>query len=154
MSQWKDQFERVSRALKKVEQPSGDRDAELDDLYGFFQACWHLKDWIKNDDSLQQDLRDAIVHAVEATESLQFCADLANGSKHLKLKREIKGANLWHVESLKNIDAKTGEVIFSVKIGYMVASKHGIPTPSDVIGFSRKVVQGLERPVAQHGLKT
>jgi len=154
MSRWKAQFERMSRALKKVEQPSGDRDAERDDLYSFFQACWHLKDWIKNDDSLQQDMRDAIVHAVETTESLQFCADLANGSKHLKLKRERKGANLWHVESLQNIDAKTGEVISKVEIGYMVASKQGIPTPSDVIGFSRKAVRDWKDLLVQHGLKT
>jgi hypothetical protein len=153
MSPWESQFKRVIRALKKVEQPNSDKDAELDDLYSFFQNCWHLRDWIRNDGSLPQDIRDAIIIAAEHTESLKFCADLANGSKHLKLIRSgRKGAQLWHIESILVKDAKTGEVLSQAPVGYLIGSKQGSPTPSDVIGFSRKAVQDWKDLLAAHGL--
>jgi hypothetical protein len=56
-----------------------------DDLWSFFQNCWHLKDWIKNDDTLDAKIRTKIVDEAHASPALMVCADLANASKHLKL---------------------------------------------------------------------
>ena|ERR1700719_794556 len=153
MSAWEQQFKRVARALKKVEQRKTDDEEELDDIYNFFQNCWHLKDWIKNDDGLSQEIRDAIVRDAETTESLRFCADLANGSKHLKLQKERHGAKLWHIRAISVTDGKTGEILSSAEIGYVIASKDGSPTPSDLIGFSRKAVQDWKDLLAKHKLE-
>lgn len=80
------QFERASRALRKMR---NNRNRELvdyeDDVWCFFQNCWHLKDWIRNDDRIPQEHRDSVENDVCQSEALCICADLANRSKHLKL---------------------------------------------------------------------
>lgn len=96
MAAWNLQFSRVLRSLKRIEEINNDDSDEfLDALLTFFQNCWHLKEWIRNDDGLPTHVRSAITREAEKLESLQFCADLANGSKHLKLTTPRKGAILW-----------------------------------------------------------
>jgi len=56
-----------------------------DDVWHFFQDCWHLKDWIKNDDQISKVHRDSVENDANRSEALRICADLANRSKHLKL---------------------------------------------------------------------
>jgi hypothetical protein len=149
---WESQFARATRALRKIERPRRRNGPNLDDLYSFFQNCWHLKDWIKNDDSIPADVRAAILHEAEIIESLRFCADLANRSKHHKLTRERVGAGLWHVRSMAIIDAETGEVTSEVPIGFTVVSKIGSPTPSDIVGFASRAVQEWTNLLVKHGL--
>ena len=49
-----------------------------------------LKDWLKNDPHSQSVVSDIEV-MIDHSESLQLCADLANGSKHLTLKTTRTG---------------------------------------------------------------
>jgi hypothetical protein len=51
MAAWQSQYDRLLRSLRKVERADEDPTVQLDDLFSFFQNCWHLKDWIKNDDA-------------------------------------------------------------------------------------------------------
>jgi hypothetical protein len=62
-----------------------------DAVYTFFQTCYHLKDWIKNDPNApgQKDVE----YFVSSSSSLSICADICNGSKHLKLTRSRSGGN-------------------------------------------------------------
>jgi hypothetical protein len=153
MSAWEEQFKRMARALKKVEQPKTDDEEALDDIYSFFQNCWHLKDWIQHDDSLPPKISYAIVRDAHKMESLRFCADLANGSKHLKLdKMERHGAKLLRIGKLAVSDAKTGEILSSSEIGYVIGSKNGSPAPSDVIGFSLRAFQDWKDLLAKYKL--
>jgi hypothetical protein len=57
-----------------------------DEVYAFFQNCYHLKDWLKNDSSSASKVKDVETFVGSST-PLTICADLANGSKHLLLKR-------------------------------------------------------------------
>lgn len=96
-----EQLNRARRSLKKLEQlsalrpstkvkiPSTEQDEYLDALYHFFQDCWHIKDWIKNDPDAPSMLKDAVrrIEIAKASDkdwvkSLMLCADVANGSKH------------------------------------------------------------------------
>ena len=61
-----------------------------DDLHHFFQDCWHLKEWIKNDRSLH--LPANIEDAVASHKALRIVADLANGSKHFVRTTHREGA--------------------------------------------------------------
>ena len=141
------------RALKRVENSSTDENAELDDIYSFFQNAWHLKDWLDKDKSILQVTRDAVVHDAENSDTLKFCADLANGSKHLKLARSVrKGATLLRA-GLSVTDSATGKVISEIPRMYIVGSKHGSPRPSDVVGFAQKVVQDWTALLMKHGLQ-
>lgn len=99
-ARWTEQWDRVFRWLSRVQETAAGRphdrptDWYQDEVYAFFQNCWHLKDWLKNDPaaaaSAASDV-ETFASDVEtfASESpnLCLCADLANGSKHLRLKR-------------------------------------------------------------------
>ena len=93
---WHDQYKRVERWLKRIKDHSGVQDnhqEEYEDfLWGYFQNCWHLKDWIKNDPSVNQTHAEEIYRLVDRGEAknsdaLKACSDLANATKHVELHR-------------------------------------------------------------------
>lgn len=173
---WKAQFDRMLRSLSKVEQRDADPTLQLDDLYHFFQDCWHLKDWIKNDDTLSQVTRDAIVKEAEKTESLNFCAELAIESKHLVLKhprKEKKGATLWRWDITQKTsdpnkatvakrsanddvpenDSTNSEVALRTS-QYVIASQRGTLPPGGIVAFARQAVQDWKDLLNKHALDT
>jgi len=80
---WYSQYERMHRTYAR---PSNRYVSSIDyddDLRHFFQDCWHLKDWIKNDTNVAPAVRDAIEMEVSALRPLRIAADLANGCKHI-----------------------------------------------------------------------
>ncbi len=87
---YKEQFQRVLRCLKKLKNQDRGTLEYSDDIWSFFQNCWHLKDWIKNDPELPRTIRDSIEKEIEQFESLLICADLSNRSKHSELNRNIR----------------------------------------------------------------
>ena len=72
---------RVSVKLDVSDEGAGFNDAE-DYLWAFFQNCWHIKDWIRNDPRVTNEAKERVWEAVQTTRSLRLAADLANGSKH------------------------------------------------------------------------
>jgi hypothetical protein len=51
----------------------------MDDLHHFRQDCWHLKDWIRDD---QDDrFRSVVEPLVRSSSSLMIAADLANAAR-------------------------------------------------------------------------
>jgi hypothetical protein len=91
---WQWQWTRVQNHLVEVRAVYAGRvggtDAALDTTLSFFEAVHHLKDWLDNDASsgLTKGDGDALINK---SLMLQLCADLANGSKHLTLKRTRTG---------------------------------------------------------------
>ena len=86
-----EQLERVRRFLVRFEalgtgvehtQHSGNYE---DDVYSFFQNCYHLKDWIKNDPYCAN--WSDVEAMINGSQYLQICADLCNAQKHLSLTR-------------------------------------------------------------------
>ncbi|HAF11286.1 MAG TPA: hypothetical protein DCK98_14555 [Chloroflexi bacterium] len=93
---WEEQWSRVQRWYEAFTQTEAGRrhdrtsDDYLDEVHAFFQNCYHLKDWLKNDPAskvLAKDVEDMLAKST----SLSLCADLANGSKHLTLKTTRTG---------------------------------------------------------------
>ncbi len=94
---YKSQYKRVMRwysLIKEIhEGRAHDRDEKYyeDTYYAFFQNCYHLKDWIKNDSAIQskvnpKSLRNHPVEGyVNSNELLQLCGDICNATKHLIL---------------------------------------------------------------------
>ena len=90
---WKAQYDRMKRAYARLLEPHRSSIDYDDDLQHFFQDCWHLKDWIKNDESLT--LNGNIEDIVKGYKPLEIAADLANASKHLVRKqRDRTGARV------------------------------------------------------------
>ena len=89
MTPTQEQLARVKRFLRRIE-PRGATDDDQDDLWSFFQHCWHLKDWLMNDLTVPERIRNSVESEVEQYESLMICADLANRTKHLTLRDRSK----------------------------------------------------------------
>lgn len=85
---WQYQWARVGRRLDDVrgvyEGSPGGTDVAIDRVLSFFEAVHHLKDWLGNDPAVEVQKCDGD-ELIEASRALRICADLANGSKHLKL---------------------------------------------------------------------
>jgi len=85
---WQSQWARVHRRLNDVRAvyagaPGGTDDA-IDVVLSFFEAVHHLKDWLENDpvSGITKADGDSLINK---SMMLRLSADLANGSKHLRL---------------------------------------------------------------------
>ncbi|HDX8600571.1 TPA: hypothetical protein RQO23_003372 [Klebsiella oxytoca] len=99
-----EQIERSKRYLNRIEKiysgifsSSGhDKEDYDDDVVSFFIHCYHIRDWIielntLNIKSVQVDI------FINKHQQLKICADLANGSKHCKLKRSLRTGRQPHI---------------------------------------------------------
>jgi hypothetical protein len=89
-SQYLEQLQRIKRWLRRLEDKHPvllthyDEMVEYEDiLWAFFQNCWHLKDWIRNDISIPEAVRNSVEEEIKAFENIMICADIANATKHL-----------------------------------------------------------------------
>jgi hypothetical protein len=89
-SRWIQQWDRVQRWYERFREiDAGRTHTRVSDFYqdvahAFFLDCFHLKDWLKNDPTSGISSGD-VERFLASSSSLQLCADLANGSKHLVL---------------------------------------------------------------------
>ena len=83
LTSWRVHYERLQRSFARILQPYQSSVAYDDDLQHFFQDCFHLKDWIKNDPASGSGPQ--IEAEVQAERPLRIAADLANAAKHLDL---------------------------------------------------------------------
>lgn len=79
---WPEQYERMQRMSSRLKHGDRDQQEQLDDLMVFFQSAWHLKDWIRNDETLSARIRERIEDELGKRETLLICRDLAVGGKH------------------------------------------------------------------------
>ena len=96
---YKQQYERMLRYLDRLKSQNGDQNEYIDDIFSFFQNCYNLKDWLKNDNALPSSVRNKIENEVDLSNTLRIVADLANRTKHLKLSKHIReNANMTGVD--------------------------------------------------------
>jgi hypothetical protein len=95
---YRDQLDRARRFLDRMERPvdsmddDGMTDVDFQDMvWAFFQNCWHVKDWLDNDESVSRATRSHIVKLARASVTLKVCEQLCNGTKHTSVKSERSG---------------------------------------------------------------
>src|SRR5207247_1901842 len=88
--QWPEMWERVKRFYARMQTAGDPTDSDVDAAYAFFVFCYHLKDWIKNDPTVDPHVRDQIEDFVADDRGLWFAADVANGVKHLTRDRPAR----------------------------------------------------------------
>lgn len=83
---WEEQYSRVKRYYDRIKCLNNNQIEYEDDLWAFFQNCYHLKDWIKNG-QVSQQIKESIENKISTTNCtyLPMCADLANRTKHSTL---------------------------------------------------------------------
>lgn len=92
-----EQFERSKRYLNRVRNiysgilsPIGhDSDSYDDDVISFFIHCYHVRDWIIHLNKIGITARQ-VDQFINDHVPLRICADLANGSKHCQLTRNLR----------------------------------------------------------------
>lgn len=84
------QYKRMIHALKIAEVEGENLEEKEYELVTFFLHCWHLKDHVKNDDTIPKEIRDKIVKLAQSDNNLKSCQELANGLKHFSLKKDPK----------------------------------------------------------------
>jgi hypothetical protein len=82
---YRHQLDRARRCLDSIEQSYeefGDMDPVdfQDNMWSFFQHCWHIKDWVRNDPLVLQATKDLVVADAEQSRTLTICQDLCNWS--------------------------------------------------------------------------
>lgn len=142
---YRNQLDRTRRYLTRVETRESRNDVEYqDDVWSFFQNCWHLKDWVRNDPQVSQIIKDQIKAAVELPTSILAVAnDMANGTKHLQLRGPVVGAKHSHV----NITIVPGKVSVADCLIEM-----GDGTPRSALDVARECVVEWERVLSGSGL--
>lgn len=145
MPQYMDQLNRVRRMLDRIKRQDRSPIEYEDDMWSFFQNCWHLKDWVKNDPGVPPPVRESIEDLVAQSPPLRICADLANATKHLKLTRPRTGAGAK--PSHWNIAITPGE---SSKVEYLIGTGSG--TQEDGLDFAARCLLEWERLLVAQGL--
>lgn len=130
-SQWGDEpklpYYGFAEDIEKVE----------DDFIHFFQDCLNLRDWISKDLKIKKGIRDKIQIHFKKEDCLRWARDLANATKHLKLRPKDASVNI-------NVDFERvgiGYAIGSAPIGVPPYSRLfvGIKTDIPSLGISRLV---------------
>jgi hypothetical protein len=92
LRKYEEQFKRIERWYSEFQlidsgkAPDKPSEYSQDIVYTFFVNCYHLKDWIKHDNTVKiPDKNEKIEKFINDTECLSHCADICNGIKHLEL---------------------------------------------------------------------
>lgn len=133
---WQDQHARLSRshrrlqdALAKRAEPEGINYEPLDVLYHFCCDAFHLRDWIRAD--LPQHEND-LQTLFQSSTALSACADIANGSKHLKL------TGTPHTPGGHAVVAQKGTVITPGPAHlYLLSGDTPPPEPTEEVGTTQ-----------------
>lgn len=149
-SKYLEQFNRVKRWYQRFvlidqgrphDHPS---DFYQDDVYAFFQNCYHLKDWIKNDGSVGA-AADKVEEFINKNEELRLCADICNATKHLHLTSSRSGQ-----------DPRFGQRKFKVGVGgppTTISAKYTVDTsvgPVDAFELATKCLQAWKTFIRSH----
>jgi hypothetical protein len=89
---YRDQLGRARRFRDRMFASNADATEFQDMAWAFFQNCWPVKDWVKNDQRIAGATRAAVTHAAEDPATpLKLCHELCNGTKHLMPRGATQG---------------------------------------------------------------
>ena len=99
-----EQFERVKRYLVKMNEiysgifssTGHDKYQYDDDVISFFIHCYHVRDWIIHLNKVGITAKQ-VDNYINQHLALRVCADLANGSKHCRLTRNLRTTDQPHI---------------------------------------------------------
>jgi hypothetical protein len=156
---YQEQLARIRRFLSRVDIASVNPKLELppekqteyeDMLYAFFQNCWHLKDWIKNDTAAPSTLAGPIEQLCRRYQPLLLSADIANGTKHLVLTTPRLGGKVVPKIMVRVTDSfATGESTSQVLYVYEITDDAG--NSYDALTMARQAVSDWETLITTNG---
>jgi len=145
LQKFQQQFERVKRfyeLFRKIDEgvPINFPTNYLEDIvYSFFIFCYHLKDWIINDDTVEMSEKE-VENFINQNECLTICANLCNGIKHYKLRSKHGRHELGGEFKTKKVYAEyAGGTSLNIRI------KFNILTPTKDIDAFKLATECLQK---------
>ncbi len=143
---WFEQFKRISEGQEHTQ----NSDHYEDIMRAFFENCYHLKDWIKNDPQSKippQDIEDFINN----TPSMRICADIANSQKHLRLSPGRERSQEDPTPGPRHFTLSLGGGPPYGQVSYTISTLSG---PLDAFHLARECVDAWKAFLGQHGHST
>lgn len=148
-----EQFNRVVRLYERFRELSHGKvhatesENYVDDVHAFFQNCYHLKDWIKNDPAAPSAMKGNVESYVSGSASLALCADLCNSQKHLVLNSTPRSGSIPS-QAAKHVRLQVGgdSAILSMRIEIKSGS-----TLLDAFDIATDAVSDWATYLNQHG---
>jgi hypothetical protein len=113
-----DQLKRARRFRERMKTANQSGEEFHDMAWAFFQNCWHVKEWVRNDRAQPKAKRDAVKKEAEQSTVLTICQDLCNGTKHLMLEpRSGSGALEKNIGYTMYTDDRPNEIDCVVEDG-------------------------------------
>lgn len=132
---WYNRFKNINDGIVH-NQPS---EYYQDEVYAFFLNCYHLKDWIKND-SAAASVAVRVEQYINNTAELSLCADICNGLKHLKLRKNKSGESPKFGSRKFELNIGPGSTTIAVK--YSVDTSSG---PIDAFDLATRCMEAWEK---------
>ncbi|EIJ2375701.1 hypothetical protein LIO03_000707 [Vibrio alginolyticus] len=120
------------------------------ELYGFFEVCYHLKDWIREDERYSS--MDDVEKYISSTPSLRICADLCNRLKHRRKNnklRSTKAPGMFQISLTASIGPKGSDSITSIN-SVFVETERGTEC---CFTLARECVQAWEKYLKENGVE-
>jgi hypothetical protein len=144
MMRWHAKF----RAVDEGREHDMTSDNYLDDIHAFFQNCYHLKDWIKNDKTgIPATVRNSVEGYINSSDPLKLCADICNSLKHLTLTNHRSGENPTFGK--KEFGLELGGGATKITLKWQVDTSSG---PKDAFTLGTECVGAWDKFFATHGL--
>ena len=119
MRKYQEQFERVKRWYSRFKEINDGKlhnrntEFDADDVYAFFVNCYHLKDWILHDDTIDALAKKEVGKFIK-DKDMQLCAKLCNCEiKHLI---KVENGRFGGKHSYYRIPERIMKIKFSIKI--------------------------------------
>jgi len=158
-----EQYNRMKRFLERIKTQNRNQIEYEDDIWAFFQNAWHLKDWIQNDDAFKTknniNIDNFLKNGIEQSTNLQICRDIANQTKHLRLKPENESRKKISTKNItkeinKDIELRLGGPVSDnlnvyVKYNYRFKSIDGIEL--NVLDLANNIVTEWGRIIDRLG---
>ena len=134
IERWHERFAAINKG-KTHDRPT---DFYKDEAYAFFLNCYHLKDWIIQDDTVNFANKQATTEEfVSNNKYLSVCADICNRVKHLKL---IKSPRSGKEPTFTRADygLELGGPEARIRVKYEIDTAHG---PMDAFELATNCLQ-------------
>lgn len=105
----------------------------------FFERCFHLKDYLKNDPQVLQTVRDNVENFLAGDIALALCRDIANTVKH----RDRRGGKRY---------VRIGEFLFGPKLILHATDASGSTTKHDALDIARDAMAAWRTFLSRHGM--
>lgn len=121
MPTWEEQWKRVERYYQRFKEMNDGftghgepSEYHFDDMLAFFQNCLHLRDWLEEDKFISKNISMEPKVYLNSTGCLAICRDLANGTKHMKLRPNSIKSGSEPKRGPRRMEATMGSQIISL----------------------------------------